>query len=133
MVATVLLTCAMLFAAPPTQGGDNDIVEKVTTAVSRGDVPELVEHAAERVEIAVLGNITVYSRAQATYVLEDFFRAHPPARFVANAPTVAEGSIFVAGRYWYGEDKKRLDIYLRLRRHNDAFLIREIRIERPAR
>lgn len=123
------VACNLAFA----QTDETEVVERVEQAFARGDAGALLRHAADRVEVAVLGSSTLYSRAQATYVLEGFFREYPPVRFVADNPGSTRGNFIVAGRYWYGSDEGFLDVYLRFRWRDGACEVRELRIERPMR
>jgi hypothetical protein len=114
------------------QAPETAVVDRVEAALSKGDANGFLAHAADRVEIAVLGTSTLYSRAQATYVLEQFFREYPPMRFSADRPAATGGNFFVAGRYWYGSDDRYLNVYMRFRSREGAYEVRELRIERPA-
>jgi len=85
--------------------------------------------AAERVELALPGRTKLYSRAQATYVLEDFFRQHPPERFTLGRTSKVAGSWIAAGVYWYRQGEDPFQVYLRLRQKDRRWVLREIRIE----
>ncbi len=130
----VLAALAVVATNPVRAQTDEEaVVRKVEQAFSKGDVSALLSHAAERVEVAVLGSGSLYSRAQATYVLNDFFRQYPPVRFVANPPSSTRDSFFVAGRYWYGTDDRHYDVYMRFRWRDGTCEVRELRIERSSR
>ena len=130
--AIVLLALA---TAPPVlaQKDEAEVVRKVEQAFSKGDAAALLAHAADRVEITVLGTGSLYSRAQATYVLNDFFRENPPTRFAADEPSSSRDNFFVAGKYWYGTDDRHYDVYMRFRWRDGTCEVRELRIERSAR
>ena len=129
--AIVLL--ALVAASPAlAQKDEAEVVRKVEQAFSRGDAAALLAHAADRVEIAVLGTGSLYSRAQATYVLNDFFRENPPRRFAADEPSSTRDNFFVAGKYWYGADDQHYDVYMRFRWRDGTCEVRELRIERSA-
>lgn len=135
LIRSGILVLFSLWVAGPSvaQSDENAVVDAVESALTRGDATSLLRHAADRIEIAVLGTSTLYSRAQATYVLEDFFREYPPVRFNAEKPPATRGNFFVAGRYWYGSEDRYLDLYMRFRSRDGACKVRELRIERPVR
>jgi hypothetical protein len=106
---------------------------EIREALRRGDAQALLAVAAERVEIALLGRSTLYSRSQATYVLQDFFRHYPPKRFVLINDSRAGGSWFAVGRYEVQGGDQPLDVYLRLRARGGGWELREVRIEQRRR
>ena len=132
-LSVLILMASSLAAGASAQTAEQSVVSKVEAAFSHGDASALLRYAADRVEIAVLGSSTLYSRAQATYVLNDFFREYPPVRFAATEPAATTGNFFVAGRYWYGSGEDYLDVYIRFRSRDGAYEVRELRIERPVR
>ena len=129
----VALTTLLAADTAVAQSRSAEVAERVEQAFSRGDVSALLGHASDRIELGVLGMSTRYSKAQATYVLENFFREYPPVRFRAETPASNGESFFVAGRYWYGPDEQFLDVYFRFRWRGETCEVRELRIERPVR
>lgn len=127
----VLLSLVLTLNVRAQEREEEAIVRKVEQALSEGDAAGLLRHASGRIEIAVLGAGTLYSKAQATYVMQEFFRGYPPERFVAGKPTIASESFMVAGRYWYGSEGAFLDLYLRFKWRDAGYEVREIRIEHP--
>jgi hypothetical protein len=105
------------------------VVQRVTTAFVDGDAQRLLSPAADRVEVSLFGTRTFYSSAQAFYVLEDFFETHPPADFEVGDVTEAGESCFLRGRFDHGRDERTLQVYVRLVRRGDVWLLQEIRID----
>ena len=104
-------------------------LDKVAGALERGDVAEILRHAAPRVEVATDGSSMLYSRSQADYVLRAFLQEHPPARVVMKAPHEAGSSLFVMGAYVVrGQPRDSLDVYVRYERSGDGWQLREVRL-----
>ena len=120
--------------APPARAQDHDdaLLARLEGAFAQGDVAALLEEAAERLDLTVLGASAVYSRAQAQYVMENFFRDHPPVRFRFQDPSRRDENWFAAGQYVYGSEEHALWIYVRLRWQGARWELREIRIDRRA-
>ena len=101
----------------------------VRDAFVQGNAKMLLDEAGDRVEIALMGQGQLYSRAQATYVMQDFFREYPPTQFSLEPGYGDEGSWIVAGAYWYRQEDMSLQVYIHLRLKDKAWEVREIRIE----
>jgi hypothetical protein len=109
-------------------------LETVERAVAAGDADALLGEASDRVEIALFGSSTLYSRAQALYVMQQFFQDHPPVQFSLQHTSVADGNWFASGPYFYTHSDRPLRVYVRLRAKGEgAWEVREIRIEERLR
>ena len=108
-------------------------IGKVQGAFAQGDARALLGDASDRVEIALLGRSRLYSRAQAFYVMQDFFRRYPPEGFTLQSQAQEQGSWFATGRYRYKHAEQPLLVYLRLRLKSDQWELREMRIEERQR
>ncbi|MFQ5571528.1 MAG: DUF4783 domain-containing protein [Rhodothermales bacterium] len=102
-------------------------------ALASGDAHLLMAEASDRVEIALLGQSKLYSRAQAVYVMQDFFRRYPPEHFAFQNTSQAEGSWFATGQYRYKHAERPLKVYVRLRMKGAQWELREVRIEQRRR
>ncbi len=108
-------------------------IGKVRDAFAQGDARALLGDASDRIEIALLGRSRLYSRAQAFYVMQDFFRRYPPEGFTLQSQAQEQGSWFATGRYRYKHAEQPLLVYLRLRLKSDQWELREMRIEERQR
>lgn len=106
-----------------------DALVRLQAAFVAGDADALLGGAAERVEITLLGQSRLYSRAQAMYVMRDFFREYVPEQLLLVSENQAEGSWIADAQYRYRGAERALQVYLRLRHHADGWELREIRIE----
>jgi hypothetical protein len=108
--------------------------ERVRRAFADGDARRLLDPAAERVEVSLLGAHTFYSQSQALYVLRDFFETYAPERFALGDVTCAQAVCYALGRYWHARDDRPLSIYVRLAARDDAaWVLREVRVEEEPR
>lgn len=117
------------------QAIDKNIVQQIERGFSRGDTRLLLEHAADRMDIALFGISTLFSRNQAHYVLQDFFRQYPPERFALVSSSQMNGSLFLSGTYWPKPGRQVFQVILRLRSRDNLWELRDIdiRIDTRAR
>lgn len=141
-----LQICALLFlltttgpavATAQTTVADTSLqtqaLEHVRDAFARGDARALLAPATERIEMTLLGRSTHYSRSQAIYVMEEFFRDYPPEQFAVEDTSGAEGSWFMAYEYWSTRGQDPMQVFIRVRTLDDSWEVREIRVERRRR
>lgn len=115
------------------QNTGRDAILQLQKAFEQGSPEMLLGGSSERLDITLFGASAIYSRAQAQYVMKNFFREYPPVRFRLQEPSQREDNWFVAGSYWYGHAADPLWVYVRLRRQGDSWELREIRIDRQPR
>lgn len=107
----------------------DSVVERVVTAFADGEAEPLLTPATDRVEVSLFGARTFYSRAQAFYVLREFFDAHPPADFQLSDITATEHSCFVQGQYAHDGGDISLQVYVRLAARDETWRLQEVRID----
>ncbi len=134
-IALLLLTTGVPAAqAQETSQDEPDTREKALEGVrdsfARGDARALLEYATDRIEMTLFGRSTHYSRGQAIYVMEEFFRDYPPEQFAVEETSGTEGHWFMAYEYWTSRGQAPMQVFIRLREHEDDWLVREIRVER---
>ncbi len=123
------LCLALSLSVPPVRAQDASL-QHVEQAFASGDAQALVQQAGNRVEVSLLGTTTLYSRSQAQYVLQEFFRQYPPRAFTLERVSTTEGSTFADGDYYYEHEERPLRVFLRLHpASGQRWEIREIRIE----
>lgn len=108
-----------------------EIIGRVHHAFSQGDASALLKNCSDQVEIGLFGSPVLFSRPQATYVLQGFFRDFPPREFTVDNSDRAAEDLFLSGRYWFGEEEQPLDVFMRFRRRGTTHEVREVRVERP--
>lgn len=124
------LTMMLLVLAPrpsAAQAPDDLPLPELERAFQNGDVGALMARAADRLEMAVLGGGMLYSRGQAIYVMDRFFREHPPQAFTIDEVAEADDTWFATGRYQARGEDRRHNVYMRLQQAGHWQLV-EIRI-----
>jgi len=124
-------TASSVFAqssVPDTTASLPSVVERVQRALSAGAPSTLLTPAADRVEITLFGTRTFYSRDQAFYVLQNFFKEHGPRRFAVQDTVQTERTYFVTGTYWHTRDEQPLRIFVRLSAADARWKLQEVRI-----
>ena len=58
-----------------------DIVDGVANAIRTGNAKEISKYFADNVDLKVLEQENIYSKAQAELILKDFFAKHPVQEF----------------------------------------------------
>jgi hypothetical protein len=106
------------------------ILNDLANALTGGDAEALLANGSDRVEVSLFGTRTYYSRAQALYVLRDFFKKYGPRRFEADDVAEAGQMYFVTGRYWHLRAERPLRIYLRVSLQNESWRLHEVRVAR---
>lgn len=110
---------------------DSALAHRIGLAFGAADAAALMEDAASRLDVSVMGEGARYSRSQAAFVLGAFFRDHPPLRVTLAPAGVADGARSLLGGYQSDDDANfRLDV--RLRRRAKGWEITSIRID-PAK
>lgn len=132
LIAIVAGTGPLRVHAQPTDP-EAEARARIADAFRTGDAERLLTPAAERVEASILGMQTYYSRAQALFVLQDFFKNFAPRKFTFGNAAQTDDDFFATAQYWYGQAERPLQVYVRLTRVDDAWVLQEIRLNRTER
>lgn len=108
--------------------GGRAAMERLVEAFETGDAHMLLRSATDRLGVSLLGKRASYSRGQALYVMEHFFRQHPPRRFVLDDVRKMDGHRLAMGRYWTQGAEQPFEVYVHLQAGGDGWMLREIRI-----
>ena len=116
----------LLLAFPIVQDGH---LEQITTALDQGNVQSLEQYLDERVEIVLLEEGGVYTRADAIDMLKAFFKAHPGTTFQAIHKGFSGGksSLYCIGDLRKQGERYRVFMYIRV--EGEQYLIEELRFE----
>lgn len=116
----VLLTGGQAFAQAKA-----DVVNDVKDAIKAGSAKELIKHLNQSVDIEIEGKPANYSKAQAEFVLRDFFKAHTPSDFsILHRGSSKSGQPFAIGQYKSGADNYR--VFMKIKTVGDQQLVHEI-------
>ena len=133
-IAWVLLSVAVAFGTPAAhaQGDGRAVLQRAERALATGDARALLRLSADRIEIALPESSQLYTQAQARYVLDMFFREHPPKAFRFDEPSRTERGWFASGIYEVAGGNRSLRCYVQVRKRASRWEVRELRIL-PAR
>lgn len=117
----------MLFTPALITGPAN--LGKIANAISSGDAVALADYFDEDVEMTVLDEINLYSKAEAQAAVKDFFTNNAPKKYTQVHQGASQGA---GGQYCIGvletaAQKFRVMIYLE--KVGDRFLIKELKFE----
>lgn len=94
-------------------------------AVKAGDASELAKYMNTSIDLNLEGEVNTYSKAQAEFVLRDFFKKHTPNDFsIVHTGSSKGGLQFAIGKYQSGTDN--YNVLMRVREVGKAFLIHEM-------
>ncbi len=109
---------------------DQPNIAAITKALSEGDASTLSNYMDNTVELTILASQNVYSKVQATTVLNDFFAKNKPRSFNAVHQGSSKGS---SSHYTIGDMSSTTGtyrVYLYYKSVGDKAIIQEIRIEK---
>lgn len=129
-----LLAAVLAFGGSPAhaQGDPRAVLQRAERALASGDTRALLRLSADRIEITLLESGQLYTQAQARYVLDMFFREHPPKAFRFDEPSRTERGWFASGTYDVASGNRSLRCYVQVRKRAGRWELRELRIL-PAR
>jgi len=94
-------------------------------AVKAGDASELAKYMNTSIDLNLEGEVNTYSKAQAEFVLRDFFKKHAPSDFsIVHTGSSKGGLQFAIGKYQSGADN--YNVLMRVREVGKIFLIHEM-------
>lgn len=109
------LVLALLFASFAGAAMGASLTE-ITRAIGSGDITALSEYFDQTVEVAILDNEDVYSKAQAIEVVKKFFSQNKPASFsqVHNGASKGNEAEYCIGNLIAGGASFRVYIYVKV-------------------
>jgi hypothetical protein len=108
-----------------TQAQSGDIIAQVKESIKAGSAKELSKFLNQSVDVTVEDKVETYSKAQAEFVLRDFFKAHAPTEFtIIHQGQSKGGQPFAIGQYKSGSDTYR--VWMKLKIQDKQQVIQEI-------
>jgi Domain of unknown function (DUF4783) len=102
-----------------------EIFAPMKDAIKANNAKEAVKNFNSSVDINIEGEINNYSRAQAEFVLADFFKKHPVADFnIVHTGSSPNGLKFAIGKYQSGSDN--YSVLMRVRESDKKYFVHEI-------
>lgn len=126
----LLALLLLLWHIPSNNGLQADIIDDLSVQFRSGNAKEIAKHFASSVELIVIDQEDVYSKAQSEQILKDFFIKNSPSKStiihrISSNPNYRYGILSLNTK----TGKFRVTITLKLIKANNAFLINELRIE----
>ena len=108
-------------------------IDDVVTAMRSGNANQLSRYFDSRVDISLPGKSDNYSKSQAEMILKDFFAKNVVKEFVVmqNGTAPNKDSRYAIGNLNTSNGTYQLYILLKLNKDGTAFVLHEIRFERP--
>lgn len=103
------------------------IPDEILQSLKTGNSKTLSEYFNQNVEMVVLENDNVYSKAQAQQIVNKFFSSNPPENFTLIHQGGKEGAQYVIGNLITGKGTFR--VYFLLKKSGGKDYIHQLRIE----
>lgn len=117
IVFNLLLTGFML--------AQDDILVQVRDAIKTGSSREMVKLLNESVDMTIEGKMKSYSKAQAEFILRDFFKKNPPSSFnIIHKGASKAGLPYAIGEYKSNNNTFR--VWIRITKANGKYLVNEV-------
>ncbi len=119
-VLTVMIILASQFLWAQT-----DLFAPIRDAIKAGSAKEAVKSFNQSLDINLEGEIKTYSKAQAEFVLRDFFKKHSPTDFTIVHTGSSKGGL----QYAIGNMKSNNETYsvlIRVKQVENVYLVHEI-------
>lgn len=106
-----------------------DVIGQVRETIKAGSAKELAKYLNQNVDVMIDEQMQTYSKAQAEFVLRDFFRANPPSEFnIIHHGSSKGGQPFAIGLYKSGAETYR--VFMKIKNDNGQQLVHEIRFSK---
>ena len=102
-----------------------DVINQVKETIKAGSAKELSKYLNQTVDVTLDGAVQSYSKAQAEFILRDFFKVHPPEEFnIIHQGSSRGGQPFAIGQYKSGPETYR--VFMKIKPVNSQQLVHEI-------
>jgi hypothetical protein len=116
----------LIVLAVQTAYGQADIINQVKETIKAGSAKELAKYLNQTVYITIEGSVDTYSKAQAEFVLRDFFKQHAPSEVaIIHQGSSKGGQPFAILQYKSGTETYRL--FMKIKTVNNVYLLDDIR------
>jgi len=109
-------------------GAQSQVPEEILLSLKSGNAKELSEYFNQNVELVVIENDNVYSKAQAQQIVTNFFDGHKPESFNVIHQGGKEGAKYVIGNLKTNNGSFR--VYFLLKKNKEKDYIHQLRIEK---
>ncbi|PKP36906.1 MAG: DUF4783 domain-containing protein [Bacteroidetes bacterium HGW-Bacteroidetes-15] len=128
LIITLLFVATIVVTGFVPQETNQSTLEIVSQAIQLGNSSDLAKHFNPTVELEILDDENIYSRAQAELLLKDFFTRNKPTSFKINHQGTKGNTSFAIGNYISPSGSYRVSIFMKTEK--DKILIHQLRIEK---
>lgn len=105
----------------------SDVISQLNETIKAGSAKELAKFLNQNVDITLEGKLQSYSKAQAEFVLRDFFKNNPPSEYsVIHQGASKGGQLFAIGQYKSAASVYQ--IFMKIKTVGSQQLVDDIRI-----
>lgn len=102
-----------------------DVITQVKETIKAGSAKELSKFLNQTIDVTIDDKMQSYSKAQAEFVLRDFFKQHPPNEFdIIHQGSSRGGQPFAIGQYKSANDTYR--VFMKIKVVSNHQLVHEI-------
>ena len=102
-----------------------EIFSSLKEAIKANNGKDAVKYFNQSVDINLEGEVNTYSKAQAEFVLRDFFKKHPATDFnIVHTGSSPSGLKFAIGKYQSGSDS--YSVLMRVKESDKQYFVHEI-------
>ena len=106
------------------------LFDEISGSIRSGNAKEVARHMNSNVDLTILNQQQVYSKAQAEMVIKDFFTKNPPKSFaIIHQGASKEGAKYAIGSM-SSDNGGKFRVYVFLKPSGSALLIHELRFEK---
>jgi hypothetical protein len=118
----VLLLCTLLALA-------SDVIRELNSAIGQGNHRQIASYFNPNCELNIPGSVGTFTKVQAELLLRDFFSRNTPKNFEQkHTGKTDDGSLYCVGILTTRQGRYRA--YYFLKKQNEQFKIKELRIEK---
>ncbi|HNV81204.1 MAG TPA: DUF4783 domain-containing protein [Tenuifilaceae bacterium] len=122
----LLVSVGIVFGLYATSDLPN-IIEKVSVAMSKGESAEIAKYLNPTVEVEILGQDNIYSKAQTELMLKDFFAKNKPKSFKVNHQGTKGATGFAIGILISETASFRVSLFFKAEK--ETYKVHQLRIE----
>lgn len=87
------------------------VPQALTEAITQGNADQMADFFHQSLEMTILNKDYMVSKSQATRIMEDFFREHPPSGFTISFEGAKEKSKYAIGSLSTPDGKFRVNLF----------------------
>lgn len=123
------LVFAFLMFSGVSVWAQTDVISQVKETIKAGSAKELSKYLNQTVDVMIDDKLETYSKAQAEFVLRDFFKVHPASEFnIIHQGSSKGGQPFAIGLYKSGSETYR--VFMKIKNVDSTQLVHEIRFSK---